>query len=158
MVLSQCRFVGSSACDGSVLFCSGKQLFTSSVSADLTGWLSISFAITSTLSSSFSSLPSSGSLILCTMKRCLLRDSRDVKHRPQWRHWGVFSSVLCWGMCCWNWVLSTVTKPHFEQRKWVFSRFAEGASRLTAWSCPVSRVPTARVSVTNTYKSQKPHT
>lgn len=133
-VLSHCRLVGSPACEDWVSFSSGNKSFTSSVSADLTGCF---LSLTSPFSSS------SGSLTLCTMKRCLLRDSTDVKHRPQWRHWGVFSSVLCWGICCWNCVSSSVMKPHFEQRNWVFSRFAEGASRLPARSCPSSCVPTA---------------
>lgn len=121
----------------SISFSPGNGSSTISVSANLTGWLSCSFSLTSAASSS------SGCLILCTMKRCLLRDNSDVKHRPQWRHWGVFSSVLCWGICCWNCVLSSVMNPHFEQRNCVFIRFAEGASSVPVGSCPSSWVPTA---------------
>lgn len=145
-VLSHCRLAGSPACEDWVSFSSSSKSFTSSVSADLTGCC---FCLASAFSSS------SGSLTLCTMKRCLLRDSTDVKHRPQWRHWGVFSSLLCWGICCWNCVLSSVMKPHFEQRNWVFSRFAEGASRPPARSCPSSCVPTAGICNISPYKSKK---
>lgn len=91
------------------------------------------------------------------MKRCLLRDSTDVKHRPQWRHWGVFTSVLCCSICCWNCVRSSVMKPHLEQRNWVFKRFAEGAPRLKVWSCSFSCVSAAGLSDTSPCKSQKWH-
>lgn len=111
--LSKWRLAGSTASS----FCCADGSF--SVSVVLTGWLSCSF---------WNSPASSPSFTLCTMKRCLLRDNSDVKHRPQWRHWGVFTSVLCWGICCWNCAMSSVTKPHFEQRNCVFRRLAEHAS------------------------------
>lgn len=151
VLVEQCGLSCSPAGEGSDLFSWWNKSFSSSDSADPASWLSCSFSLISP-STFFSS--SSGSLTLCTMKRCLLRDSTDVKHRPQWRHWGVFSSVLCWGICCWNSVLLSVTKPHFEQRNWVFRRLAEGASRLPAGSWTSICVPTSGVADTSLWKSQ----
>lgn len=155
VVFSHCRLPGSSTCKSS-------GSFNVSVSTGLTGWLFCSFSLTTaSFSSSSSPLLSSfsSSLTLCTMKRCLLSDSTDVKHRPQWRHWGVFSSVLCCGMCCWNCVLSCVTKPHFEQRNWFFGRLAEGAPRLNVRSrFSSSFISTAAPSATSDTPPCKLHT
>lgn len=124
---ARCGLVGSFVCGTAGPFRSGEGSFTLSLSAALAGWLSCSIFSSSSPSSSF---PFSSSLTLCTIKRCLLRDSADVKHRPQWRHWGVSSSVLCCGMCCWKCALSSVTKPHLEQRNWALGRFVDGAPRF----------------------------
>ncbi len=68
------------------------------------------------VSSSIKSLRSSGSLTLCTIMRCLLSANWEVKQRPQCWHWGASLSVLCWGMCSWNWAWSSELKPHLAQR------------------------------------------
>lgn len=131
VVVVQGRFSESSSSEG-------LKLFTWTFVDDLTNPAPPS--IPTSLISSSSSSSSLGSLTLCTIKRCLFRENTDVKHRPQWRHWGVFSSVLCWGICCWNSVLMSVMKPHFEQRNWVFRRLAEGASG-SLWSGSSTCVP-----------------
>ena len=149
-VVSQHTLSGSPAWEGSGSFSSDNTSFPSSVSADPSRWSSCSISRTAATTS----LTFSSSLTLCTMTRCLLRDSSDVKHRPQWRHWGVFSSVLCCGICCWNCVLSSVMKPHFEQRNWLFRRFADGAPMPEVRSRSSLCAFTAGLSDTSPCKSQ----
>lgn len=151
-VWSRCTLADSFACESSGSLSSCKQSFTSPLSAGLTGWLSCSVGLTSASPSS-----SSSSLTLWTMNRCLFRDSPDVKHRPQWRHWGVFAFILCCGICCWNCPLSSVIKPHFEQRNCVFRRFAKGAPKLEVRSCSSSCMSTAGLSDTTPCQTHKSH-